>query len=111
MVPLKRVNVARNAIPERDFRTVTENLACPTRISMQGDHVARSRGRVLNRKIIAPTSAHDGFPDFTDCDHSPVGDIDTTTDKAVAHPGERKTACDVGHIREITPMRSVTENH
>src|SRR5947209_730649 len=111
MVPLKPVHIARNAIPEGDFRTVVENVACAAGISMQGDHVARSRGRVLNRKIIAPTGAYDGFRDFTDGDHSPVGDIYTTTDKAIAHPGERETACDVGHIGEITPMRSITENH
>src|SRR5262249_1253555 len=110
MVSSEPVHIARNTIRERDFRTVVQNLGCTTGVRMQGNHVARPRGSILNGKIIAPTGGHDSFRHFADCDHTPVSYIYTTTDEVVARGGERKTARNVGDVREIAPVRSVTKN-
>src|SRR5262245_32754044 len=106
MVSSEPVHIARNTIRELDFRTVVQKLGCTTGVRMQGGHVARPRGSVLNGKIIASTGGHDGFRHLADCDHPPVRYIYATTDEAVARAGKRKTARNVGDVREITPVRS-----
>src|SRR5262249_62165799 len=98
MVSSEPVHIARNTIRERDFRTVVQNLGCTTGVRMQGNHVTRPRGSILNRKIIAPTGRHGSFRHFADRDHTPVSYIYTTTDEAVPPGGGRKTARNRGGV-------------